>query len=73
MNTFGNFVTVLAWFFGVWSLLLVIARIWCRTNYSDLEQAIDGALNGGVKHFPLPTPTIIAIICWSWVLAPHMK
>lgn len=73
MSTFSNFVTVLAWFFGCWSLLLIVMRIYARTIYTDLEKSIDRALKGGEYEFPLVTPTVITIICWSWVLAPYME
>lgn len=75
MNT--EFITILAWIFGVLSTLLVILRIvgfiyYNHTDAGRLDRLSD-ALSGVRGTFPILFPSIIAIICWVWIYTSYVK
>jgi len=65
MNT--EFITLLAWIFGVGSTLLVALRIWTGATYTLREKMLD-QLQGQVATFPIMKPAILAVVCWAWLL-----
>lgn len=63
-----NFITVLAWIFGVLATLSIVIRVAARSIYSDLDRSLD-ALRGVRKTFPIIKPIILAAICWAWIIS----
>jgi hypothetical protein len=62
-----SFYLALAWIFGVMSILLIVLRLIAFTCYSELDKLQD-ALDGRKATFPIITPSIIAIICFTYIL-----
>lgn len=62
-----KFITNLAWVFGVLSTLLLIARIYGALTYTKFEKLID-QLNGVKASFPIKWPSLVAIVCWVWII-----
>lgn len=71
MQTMVNFLNILAWIFLVLSGGLVVLRIWAAYNYSELEEALD-RYKGVQASFPIMKPSMIFIICASWLVAQNM-
>ena len=67
-----NFLTALAWIFGVMSVFLIVLRIIGSITYSELDKLCD-KLEGKIVTFPLLTPTVVAIICFTWILTGASK
>ena len=63
-----EFVTALAWIFGVLSTALLILRVVGLITYTGSVLELRDNLNGVERVFPLSVPTVTAIICWTWVL-----
>jgi hypothetical protein len=61
-----TFVGTLAFIFGILSSRLVVMRFLTWVTYTDKEKIHD-RMNGVKAEFPLMGPTIVAIICWTWV------
>jgi len=68
MNIIG-FITVIAWVFGIWSTVFVVARIVAGRAYqtNTLKQIRD-KMDGIQRSFPWMKAAIIAIVCWAWIL-----
>ena len=64
MNT--DFITYLAWIFGVLATLLFIARFVGHMTYSDIDRIRDAAKGVSVS-FPMTKPFIVATVCWAWI------
>ncbi len=65
MNT--QFVTLLAWVFGIGATILVIGRVYWAATYSELDRRLD--LMQGVRvTWPIMKPLVVAIVCWAWIL-----
>jgi len=67
MDKLITFITIIAWVLGIGSTLLMGLRMRGYLTYSDREQLLDAA-RGIQRTFPLTVPSIIALICWSWIL-----
>ena len=65
MNT--QFVTMLAWIFGIASSFLLLARIIGAATYDEIDEMHD-ALRGIRRTFPVLYPAVTAIICWTWII-----
>ena len=63
-----NFITTLAWIFGIGSTVLIVLRIICAACYSDLEKLQD-QLRGIKKTYPIGKPLMVAIVCWGWIFS----
>jgi hypothetical protein len=61
-----TFVGTLAFIFGILSTLLVIGRICAWSFYDETEEMRD-RIRGVRAEFPVMYPSIVAIICWTWV------
>ena len=68
MEKFINFIDVLAWIVAIISTGFVAARIVAYYSYSELEKIRDG-MNGVHAHFPITNGSIVAIICWAWIIS----
>lgn len=64
MNT--DFITILAWIFGILSTGLVLLRITAGLLYTELDRLRDAA-RGFQVIFPIRFPLIVAIVCWVWI------
>jgi len=62
-----QFITVLAWIFGVSASLLLVARIIGKATYDEIDEFRD-MIRGRVAYFPLLWPAVTAVVCWSWIL-----
>lgn len=62
-----QFVTVLAWVFGISSSGLLVLRIIGMANYDELDKARD-ALRGMRATFPMLWPAVTAVVCWVWII-----
>lgn len=62
-----EFITILAWVFGVLSTIFTLARIYAFLNYSELEKMMDN-LRGITMTFPIYKSGSLAIICWAWII-----
>ena len=62
-----QFVTILAWIFGVASTILLIARMIGAATYDEIDEARD-ALRGRMATFPMLWPAVTSVVCWIWVL-----
>jgi uncharacterized membrane protein YecN with MAPEG domain len=63
-----NFITILAWSFGILSSFFTIARIIAKLTYDDLDEIRD-RINGFKRTYPVIIPGSIALICWAWILS----
>jgi hypothetical protein len=63
-----NFITVIAWIFGVLSTLFTLLRVHGYCTYTELERALDN-FKGVKVTFPIHTSGIIAIVCWAWIIS----
>lgn len=63
----SDFITIIAWIFGVLSTIFTLARIYGYYTYSEMDELRD-ALKGQKATFPVVIPGSIAIICWAWVI-----
>jgi len=62
-----DFITGLAWVFGILStLLVIIAFIWAFKYSGSAEEMKDRA-KGIKKSWDAKKPFIIAVICWVWI------
>lgn len=61
-----EFVTTLAWIFGVAATLLVVGRLVMSGRRTEMDRLRDH-LDGVVTTYPVLWPTVVAIICWAWV------
>ena len=71
MDKFINFIDILAWIFAVLSTLFVIARSISYFMYDDLDRLRD-QLKGIKATFPIINGSIIAIVCWAWIIATYL-
>lgn len=62
-----EFITVLAWVFGVISSIITLARIIGFFNYSGIQKTID-ELEGIERTFPIYKCGTLAIVCWAWII-----
>jgi len=62
-----QFITVLAWIFGIASSLLLVARIIGKLTYDEIDEVRD-MLRGRVAYFPMLWPTVTAVVCWTWIV-----
>jgi hypothetical protein len=63
-----DFITTLAWFFGILSTLFTILRIVGFMMYSDLDKIYD-KMRGVKTTYSVRIPGLIAILCWSWIIS----
>jgi hypothetical protein len=68
MEKFINFINVLAWIAAIISTGFVAARIAAYYCYSELEKIRD-KMNGVHTTFPITNGSIVAIICWAWIIS----
>ena len=61
-----EFITILAWVFGIASLIFTILRIISALTYSELERLAD-RLNNREVTFPITIPLCICIVCFAWL------
>lgn len=61
-----TFITTLAYIFGTFATLRVVARIIAACTYSETQKMID-TIDGVKRSFPVTWPGILAIICWVWI------
>lgn len=71
MEKFINFIDVLAWILAVISTGFVALRLIAYSMYDDLDRLRD-KLNGVQATFPIINGSIIAIICWAWIIATYI-
>lgn len=62
-----QFVTVLAWVFGVLSTMLLVARIIGAITFTEKDR-LRHAMRGEEVTFPMLWPSVIAIVCWAWII-----
>jgi hypothetical protein len=71
MEKFIIFIDILAWVIAVLSTLFVFARIAAYCFYDELDRLRD-KINGVQVHFPIINGSIVAIICWAWIIASYL-
>jgi hypothetical protein len=62
-----QFVTLLAWIFGVCATLVLGIRIYLAVTYSKLDSLRD-AINGVSRSFPIFFPAVASVVCWAWII-----
>ncbi len=64
-----DFITVLAWIFGVLSTFWTILRIngWIQYQIND-HQRLRDQIRGVHRMFPIWTSGTIMIISWTWII-----
>lgn len=62
-----EFVTVLAWIFGVISTGFVILRLIAWSLYSEIDK-LQHTIRGVEATFPVVIPGTLAIFCWTWII-----
>ncbi len=67
-----NFLTIIAWIFGVLATLLLILRIIGALCYDERAKLLDN-LKGVERAFPVAIPGTIAIVCWAWIISGGIK
>ena len=68
MEKFINFIDILAWVIAIISTGFVVLRIFAYYSYSELEKIRD-EMNGVHATFPIINGSIVAIVCWIWIIA----
>ncbi len=63
-----DFITTLAWMFGVLSILVIIIRIVGYIGYVDSTAELRDLVNDRRTTFPIWIPSIVAIICIAWLI-----
>ena len=63
-----NFITILAWIFGVLAGGFTILRVVGYCTYPDIERLKD-RMSGKEVSFSVSIPGSITIICIAWVLS----
>jgi hypothetical protein len=63
----SEYITIIAWIFGVLSSLLIVLRLLAFATYSEIDRLCD-SINGQRAEFSIVWPSVVAILCWSWVL-----
>jgi len=71
MDKFINFIDILAWILAVISTLFVIGRLIAYSMYDDLDRLRD-KLNRVHVKFPIVNGSILAIVCWAWIIATYL-
>jgi hypothetical protein len=71
MEKFMYFIDILSWVIAVLSTGFVVLRIIAYYTYSELEKIRD-QLNGVRATFSIINGSIIAIICWSWIITGYL-
>ena len=61
------FITVLAWGFGIGASLLIVIRIMAAIDYS-FDKEVRNAMLGKAASFSIVYPSIVAFVCWAWIL-----
>jgi len=64
----NEFITILAWVFGVISSLVLVLRIYLFYDYDEIAEFRD-AMKGMKRTFPITIPASISIICLAWLFA----
>ena len=62
-----QFVSMLAWVFGVAATALLVLRIIGLATYREIDGVRD-ALKGRRATFPILWPAVTAIVCWAWII-----
>ena len=62
-----EFITVLAWVFGVISSIITLARIIAFFNYSEMQKLLD-EVQEIKRTFPIYKCGTLAIFCWAWII-----
>lgn len=62
-----EFITVLAWVFGILSTIMTIARLIGFFSYSEIQKLVD-EMDGVRRTFPIIKCGTIAIFCWVWII-----
>jgi len=71
MERYIYFIDILAWIFAILSTLFVVGRLIAYSLYDDLDKLRD-KLNGVEARFPIINGSIVAIICWVWIIASYL-
>ena len=64
----NDFITTLAWVFGILATILTIARIHGFWSYSEFQKMQD-ELEGIRRNFPIIKSGTIMIVCWAWIIS----
>ena len=63
-----NFITNLAWVFGILATLLTLWRWFSAVKYLGGNGQLIDQLNGSpLKTFRSTIPMSVAIVCWIWI------
>jgi hypothetical protein len=65
------FIDIVAWVFAILSTLFVIGRLIGYFFYDDLDRLRD-SLKGVHAEFPIINGSIVALICWAWIIAGYL-
>jgi len=71
MEKYIYFIDIVAWIFAVSCTLFVVARLIACAMYDDLDKLKD-KMNGVEARFPIINGSIVAIICWAWIIASYL-
>lgn len=63
-----EFITIIAWIFGVISTIITLARILGFFTYSEMQKTLD-MINGIGRTFPIYKCGSLAIFCWAWIIS----
>lgn len=62
-----EFITVLAWIFGILSTIMTISRMIGFFSYSEIQKLVD-AMDGVERTFPVIKCGSLAIFSWAWII-----
>ena len=62
-----DFITVLAWVFGIVNTLFFIVTLFKAITYENsITKTIDD-MKGIKRTFHYTKPFVIAVVCWAWI------
>ena len=64
-----QFITVMAWVFGVGNVVVIVLKLICAHNYTELQKMLDIYKKGGYKTFPIKNNLIVLVICACWLIS----